>query len=317
MIPLTTPLDNLWAPISADRLDGPVREVRRFTETIAASHFSLSRARLTGNVPLPGAPVGVILGDSHVEAVEVSDRETMGAVVERSLRDSGHSINVRQYGWFGADVPKYAVEAPGIIQAWDPAWVVVVITASDLGPELLTKGDRLVPQPDGQWGAQPGQGRPPSAGARKVAESVLHRSVLLYHLAKRAQGAGLPLIRARNFSREGPASLRAGGIPLSDRTLIALTVLANVYGERLRILFAADVGIDARSPASPAEQAVTAACDTLRLRCASTRNLMVQDRRDSLRLSRGFMNSEPGSGHLNAVGHTLAAQTILRDLLSR
>jgi hypothetical protein len=75
------------------------------------------------------------------------------------------------------------------------------------------------------------------------------------------------------------------------------------------------VGIDGLAPESPAENAVLAACASLVLRCASTRAPMIQDRLDSVRLSRGFTNSVPGEGHLNTVGHTLAAETILRNLV--
>ncbi|HWN17753.1 MAG TPA: hypothetical protein VNO19_02445 [Gemmatimonadales bacterium] len=315
LVPLTTPLNNVWSPILADRLDGEVREVRRFTETIAASHFSLSRARLTGNPPLSGAATGVILGDSHVEAVEVPDRETMGAIVERSLRSADTRINVRQYGWYGSDVPKYVQVAPEITQVWDPVWVVVVITASDLGPDILTAGVRLVRGTDGHWGVT-AESAPARIGrARKIAEQVLSSSGLIYHLAKRGQTAGLPIIRAKNEFGAGKASLRPGGIPLPERTLIALDALREAYGERLRILFATDVGIDGLAPESPAENAVLAACASLGLRCASTRAPMIQDRLDSARLSRGFTNSVPGEGHLNTVGHTLAAETILRNLV--
>jgi hypothetical protein len=313
--PLSTALDNVWAPIEADKLDAGVREVRRFTEVISASHFSPSRARLTGNPPIADAPTGVILGDSHVEAVEVSDRQTMGSLLERSLRDQGLNFNVRQYGWFGADIPKYVLVAPEVIHVWDPAWVVVVLSADDLGPNLLTGSIRLVQHSDGIWGAETDSVAAPAGRGRRLVEAVLNHSVLLYHLAKRAQNAGVPLIRATNQFRAGVASLRPGGLPLPQRAVVALTALQDAYGDRLRILFAADVGVDGLSPKSPGEEVILSACATLLIRCADTRDRMMLDRRDSLRLSRGFMNSEPGSGHLNVVGHRIAAETILRDLL--
>jgi hypothetical protein len=316
LLPLTTPLNNVWDPIGADKLDAEVREVRRFTETIAASHFSLSRARLTGNPPIVSAPNGVILGDSHVEAVEVSDGETMGAILERSLRGAGLNFNVRQYGWFGADIPKYVQVAPEVIHVWDPTWVVVVITADDLGPGLLTGSIRLVQHTDGHWGAAADSAGARTGRIRRIAEAALNESVLLYHLAKRAQNAGVPLIRARNQFSAGVASLRPGGLPLPQRALVGLASLRDAYGDRLRILFAADVGVDGSGPKSQSEEAVLAACAALQIRCADTSDRMAQDRRDSVRLSRGFMNSAPGDGHLNAVGHGLAAETILRDLLA-
>lgn len=316
LTPFTTALDNVWAPITADRLDGEVREVRRFTETIATSHFSLSRSRLTGNAPIADGPTIVILGDSYVEALEVSDGETMGAVLERSLRGVGINANVRQYGWFGADVPRYVYVAPELIQTWDPQWVVVLITASDLGPRLLIGREKLVLHPDGHWSATNDPAPMRAGRSHRIGEAVLSKSVLLYHLTKRAQTAGLPIIRPSNGRGAGLPSTRPGDLPLPERAVVSLTALKDVYGDRLRVLFVADVGLDGLKPASPAEEVTMAACARVDVRCANTRNRMTRDRQDSVRLSRGFMNSTPGHGHLNAVGHVIAAETIFKDLIA-
>jgi hypothetical protein len=190
-----------------------------------------------------------------------------------------------------------------------------VITANDLGPNLLTGGERLVRQPDGGWGAL--SSTPSTAGVfRRVSEPALHRSRLLYHLAKRAQEAGVPVIRARNGWRDGVASIRPGGLPLAERARVAVAALRDAYGSRLRILFAADVGVNGLKEKSPAEEAILAACAETGVRCADTRERMIKDRLGSLRLSRGFMNSVPGAGHLNPTGHAIAAATILQDLVA-
>ena len=317
LTPFTTALDNVWAPITADRLDGEVREIRRFTETIAASHFSLSRSRLTGNPPIADGPSLVILGDSYVEALEVSDGETMGAILERSLRGAGIEANVRQYGWFGADVPRHVYVAPEVIQTWDPQWVVVLLSASDLGPRMLIGREKLVLQTDGHWSATNDPAPIRSSRAHRIGEKVLSKSVLLYHLTKRAQSAGLPIIRPSNGRGAGLPSTRPGDLPLPERAVISLIALKDVYGDRLRVLFVADVGVDGLKPPSPAEEVTMAACAKLAVPCANTRARMTRDRQDSVRLSRGFMNSTPGHGHLNAVGHAIAAQTILEDLIAR
>jgi hypothetical protein len=314
---LTTPLDNEWDPIAADKVGAEVREVRRFTEGIATSSFTRARARLTGNPPIAGTTTGVILGDSYVEAVQVPDRETMGAVLERSLRAAGQSINVRQYGWPGVDIPQYVLVAPEVTRLWDPAWVVVVMTANDLGPDLLVGRVRLVKRADGRWGAAADSVAGRTGRLRRIGEAVLAESVLLYHLSKRAQEAGLPLIGAANAGRDaGPSSMQPGGLPLPQRALVALAALRDAYGDGLRVLFVSNVGLDGWRQETPAEEAILAACTTLAVRCANTRALMTRDRLDSLRVSRGFINSLPGDGHINAVGHALAAETILRNLLT-
>jgi hypothetical protein len=314
--PLTTPLDNRWDPLLAQRPGGRVREVRRFTEGIAASHYSRSRERLTGHPFIATAPNGVILGDSYVEAVQVPDQETMGSVLERSLRAAGKPINVHQYGWSGADVPQYVLVASDVLRRWDPPWVIIVLTANDLGPDLFEDRVRLVERPGGGWDAVADSVRIGKSRLHRLAGAVLSRSVLAYHLMKRAQEAGLPLAGAGNGDGDGgPASIQQGGLPLAERARVALSALRQSYGDRLRILFIADVGIDGRSAKSPAEEAVAATCQKLGIRWADTRARMTQDRLDSGRVSRGFINSIPGRGHINAIGHALAGQTML-DLVA-
>lgn len=314
--PFTSALDNEWDSLAAEQASSHAREVRRFTEGIATSHFSRSRARLTGNPPIESAPIGVILGDSYVEAVQVSDEETMGSALERALRATGQDINVRQYGWPGVDIPQYVSVARDLIRLWDPVWVVVVITANDLGPGISGLLVHPVNDPSRDPRTVTDLKQEPTTWIHRLTGIVLGHSVLVYHLLKRAQEAGLRLPgTAHARDNAGPASLQPGGLPLPQRTHVALTALRESYGDRLRILFIADVGVDGRQGQSPAERSVLAACATLHIRCADTRALMSRDRRDSLRVSRGFINSTPGAGHINAVGHALAAETIRRELL--
>lgn len=311
--PLATPPIAEWAPLSWP--PGPAtREVRAFGEGIAVSHFTVTRERSTGAEPDAGPTRLVILGDSYVEAVQVRDDATMGAVVEQELRRSGAGGNVVQYGWSGVDVPQYVAVAPQILTLHKPEAVVIVLTANDLGADLLTAGARLVRRPDGEWGAVVDPAAHGKGRVRAMADLFARRSSLLYLLLKRAQEVGVTFGQGGS-TPAGGASMQAGGLPLPERALVALAALKEAYGEKLRILFVANVGIDGLRPATPAEEVVRAACDSLAIRCADTRAAMEADRRDSLRLSRGFLNTEPGEGHINAVGHRLAAQTILTQLL--
>jgi hypothetical protein len=87
-------------------------EVRQYYEGIAVAHYAADEERLTGNPEIAGAPNILILGDSHVEAMQVSDAETMGSVLERRLRNAGEPRNVHQYGWSSGAAPLYALMAP-------------------------------------------------------------------------------------------------------------------------------------------------------------------------------------------------------------
>jgi hypothetical protein len=308
-------LDNAWSGVTRADIS-ELRETRRYSEGIATSHFYSDHRRDTGvDVPVTG-PVGVILGDSYVEATEVPDRETLGAVLALLLAARGDRTRVAQYGWSGADTPRYLVEAADLDRVWHPRWVVVVMTVNDLGPDLASGPARLVPWKDHSWGSVVPP-VVPRRGFAKFAETAMRGSVVAYELVKRFETSVPQTLGGGGLepAQTGPVSALPSGLSLPLRARIALEALRSVYGERLRILFIANVGLDGLRPPTPAEEVVLAACGSLGIRCADTRALMAEDRRDSLRLSRGFVNSAPGAGHINAVGHALAARTIAADLV--
>ncbi len=59
-------------PLAADRIHSPTKIVRYYGEGIATSHFSPSRASLTGRAPVASAPWIVIMGDSFVESLQIT-----------------------------------------------------------------------------------------------------------------------------------------------------------------------------------------------------------------------------------------------------
>src|SRR5262249_52960194 len=101
-------------------------EIRNFREGVATAHFLANGLRLTGNPQIADAPSVLIVGDSHVEAFQVEDRQTMGSVLERRLRAEGKSWNALQYGWSGADGPDY-VYAASLLQEKFPTQHIFLI----------------------------------------------------------------------------------------------------------------------------------------------------------------------------------------------
>ncbi len=304
---------------------GPVRTVRSYFEGISAAHFepdglgSLGN-RLTGNARLPDAPEGVIVGDSHVIAQAVSDQETMGAVIERLARAAGRPLNVRQYGWFSANSPTYLASAEPIVRARNPAWIAVVLNASNIGVYALTARQN--------WRMQVAPGdsfrlidmRPPqSAGGPLSMRQQLGRSALALALWRRF---GLIQNQASNeesFNPSEPPDRLDPQLALEAARVPRATVLGlkQAYGRRLLIVYAPEFFGTHYSSADPLEQRVLALCVQEGVACLSTREALARERYDRLRLSRGFHNTAPGVGHFNATGHRIIGQEIWRYLAAR
>ena len=279
-------------------------EQRWYREGVATSHFSPDGLRLTGNAPIAGAPSVLVLGDSKVEALQVSDRQTMGSVLERRLRASGRPWNVQQYGWSGANGPDYVFAASWIDRRFLPQTVFLVVDAGDF--VLTTAVARLRAGADGVTaepiGPDARPGRPPESGG-SVCRG-LQTSGLLYASVVRLHLDVLPRLRPALLGGRADAGMRESG---SDRVVaVVLRALVEAYGNRLVLVYAPAQPYSQTS-AEPEETYLSVACARARAACLDLRQRMVAELEGRHQFTRGFTNTPPGSGHLNAAGHEVAA----------
>jgi len=280
---------------------------RQYSEGIATSHFNDDTSRATGNEFLPGAPTIVILGDSHVPAVQIEDTATMGSVLERLARSHGMPLNVRQFGWsgLGYGIARSLALGPGLAATYDAQKVVVVLSEGAL---------RTYPA-DRAAAARLGAELPPSvrnlSTLERLARQVAHYSVLVHLLYVRLQEA---LLAAR-VERTSPEA-RAACVRTDDdarREIVA--DFKRTFGDRLLLLYAPEVGVDSSEDPDCWERLMLPQCRELGVLCISLRDAML-DAKHSYVLARGFANTLPGTGHLNRVGHELAARTLFEAIAS-
>lgn len=285
-------------------------ELRNSREGLAKSHFTPDGLRLTGNPQIAGAPNVLIEGDSHVEAFQVWDPQTMGAVLERRLRAEGKQWNVPQYGWSGADGPDYVYAAPLILEKFHPSVIFLLMNSGDFG-STTTESARLVER-NGEVvaeGLEPSsvRGHPPSYGgrlAKKLKESALfYATALRFTLDIRPQ-----LIEHKANAQEG--DLQAKTATSENAMDLILRGLKEAYGDKLYILYTPSQPFSAETPVEPQERALLAECKAKGMECRSLRARMVEDLLVHHELARGFPDFAPGVGHLNPRGHELVADEI-------
>lgn len=304
-------------PLDQDRSNQTVVTSENFEEGIAISHYSGSRARLTGEPDLPGAPEIVIVGDSFVEAMHVPDHETMGALIERTSRQTNHPVNVRQYGWDGASPVKYALEGPTINKMWDPAMVVAITPPDDYGQFAL----------EGNWSEATvsngvATGRlldPDSNSLRARVFWKIHNWGLGVQMTHRLAVAILPTIQGtvQSLHHSAAAATPQRGRDYDPETAIAmLRMLKQAYGDKLFVLYTALPSLE--SPTVSEEEAgVLADCRLLEIRCASTGDEARAGILSGKAFLNGFTNSGPAFGHYNAAGHIVQARMIWDEYLRR
>ena len=303
--PFSTPLDRRLGsvPVSYDSTDGWTGTVRFYHEGVATAHFSAANARLTGHPWIAGGPVVVLLGDSHVEALQVTDLETMGSVLESLGRASGVSLDVRQYGWNSASTSQYVAIAPAIVRRWPLGTIVVTLNRGDL------EAASLQDEPNAKVAAdttltvlappiQPPTAPPPRSFSSRVRDAILHRSALLTEVRRRMLLIGSPASGSSHAPPDAPL------IPAA-----AVRSLRRAYGDRLLVVYAPGARISGAQP-DRARERLFAACVANGVRCVDPSDLMQRARAVHGISPRGFDNSPAGEGHLNATGHAAMAQAI-------
>jgi hypothetical protein len=294
---------------AADAVGAPVVTSRQLEEGIAESHFSAAGARLTGNPTIAGAPLVVILGDSHVVAREIRDDETMGAWVERLARSDRYLLNVRQYGWRGASPPQYLLVAHDVLERWHPEQVVVVVDGDDLGADPLNRRFprmRIGANDSVEIVRSPDEDSVRTPGRHYLTLATLMR-IRWQHVVERAP-------KSVRWWLNAPVERRG---PLPPPSVIAevpraeVKALSRAFGSRLLIVYTADVRAIGGERTDPGEQRLIDACAKQKVRCVSMRALMLAARRAGY-VARGFSTTTLGVGHLNAIGHELVGREIWR-----
>lgn len=303
-----------YAPFARDTPRDPVHERRVYYEGIARARYSPAHSRLTGGAWIEGAPVGVIVGDSHVEAAQVADHQTMGAVAERGLRARGTPVNVRQYGRPGYSAPHVLRDAPEIVRRWNPAWVVVVVADNDLDRNPLIGSPRLEIRPDTSWTLRVDPPGSPPAGFRGLVRrtylAAVRASALAYNTTRRGS-------RVVNGPRPPQPPLRPTDPGYELRRLVptvTLRALRQAYGDRLHVIYLSHAEVNPAEDVRLFEAPLLAACRAEGVRCTSMHPAFARARDRRHRLPRGFVNTPPGFGHLNAEGHRLVGEAIIHDV---
>jgi hypothetical protein len=295
-----------------------VRTIRNYFEGISCAHFEVDGlgdvgSRLTGNLRIPGAPEGMIIGDSHVVAYAVRDEETMGSVVERLSRTAGRPLNVRQYGWHGANSPTFLASAASLLHARNPSWVAVVLNSYNIGVNALVIPDgwRMEVTPDA---FRLIDGRPLGHSRwRHTLGQLAKHSRLFLGLGQRL-GLFQTRLARESYAKQMVSQERESALNEQAARVPRATVLGlkEAFGGRLLIVYAPQVLGPGHYSVEPVEMELQQLCARAGVAFLSVREALERDRNDYSRLSRGFHNTAPGVGHFNAIGHRIIGEEIWR-----
>lgn len=300
-------------------------EFRQFHEGISVSHYRQDGERITGNASIAGGKQWLLVGDSHVEADQVGDEETMGAVLERKARQSGLPLNVHQYGLSGANVRSFIAAGPELRKRTAPDATIVLLNAYALGFDSTRALGRLRLSEPLAYFFEPAKPGLPLVRMRRflcsrsvlaseawIASGEIRYSAMHDLLAVRTLLTGRVSAGSRDY--QGPP---ADVSTAESEVAKLLRGLQSAYPGTLLVVYDADLVEIKGEPIDPTQDIVLKVCKEVGIDCIATRSALIEDRNTKQRFSRGFHNTAPGLAHFNAVGHERVADLISESLPRR
>ena len=253
---------------------------------------------------VPGERIDILLmGSSHIEGFNVAQDENAGAVLNTLFDGEKYTYNIGTAGHTMLYCMKHLAAA---LDTYEPGGYVVIETNTvDFAPEDI---DAVL---SGTLADIPSQ-----SGALVTLMQKLPYLRLLYTV--QFKGMAGDADAADTETAEAPAALREPAAALSP----LLEMAADICGERgvqPIIVFDPAVYVDRQGEAyteTDAEclAAFESACAEHGIVFVDLTDAYIDEYAESCRLPYGFVNTTPGTGHMNRVGHRLFAQEVCETI---
>jgi hypothetical protein len=261
--------------------------------------------------PYPGEVRIIAVGDSFTEALQVADGFTYGDQLSSLLeRRIGRPVRVLNCGASGGNPAEYLHLARHLTSRYRPDWTIIQVTDSDFADEELFNDDRrfrLVAKRSGyETRRNPIDSHWTGAATRWPVLSSLtgwgvwRVAVRMYKAHNRPTRATTELKGAD----QGPSAAALEALPW------LLGSLKTEYPGAV-LLYIPETATE--TSVSKTERALQAAAVRADMPMINVRDEFETFEHTSRQRVRGFANTIPGQGHLNAWGHAIVAGRLARD----
>lgn len=283
-------------------------------EGYAICTFSKDGYRLP--VPPPDAsPRILVLGDSYCEAKQVSDNQTFASQLQAELRPQFANVGVWNAGMSGAAPSRYIGMASYYRQVFKPAVTVVQINAGDFTTDMANKSGTfwLEPTKDG-W-----EIHKRDTTEKRGSLKQLDRIPALKGIASQAMRASLFQQVIFKVGQEFGVIKKSSGQPKKENDLDDLyrkhakwivRELAKAYPSLVIVYLPTVDYYKEIDPPAAMESALKEECEIEGVPFANMRTAFVDEYKRTGMACNGFLNTAPGVGHLNALGHRKTAEQL-------
>ena len=248
----------------------------------------------------------LFLGDSFVQARQVSDDQKFTELIERSLNASNPDKNIQtlNFGFAGQDLRSYLNFSKRFDELYHPKLVVIVVNEKDFSP---IAGDQDL-----------------AAKIERGEDSILVKKKTYGRFESLANDLGVRAfgyrLRLQSRAFQGPPTKANAGstkneskddTAFKDSVHKQIDALKSIWGDRLVLVFLQSIpDFGKNEPEKFRSPIIDAAADST-VPCLNLYPAFLEEYRKHQPTS-GFSNSILGSGHLNQHGHTVFAQEFIK-----
>lgn len=256
------------------------------------------------SLPRPGQPSVLVLGDSYTEALMIDDADVFSHRAERELRERGRDLPFLNVGASGSSVADYVQRADEYRRRFTVHWTVAQVRGGDFGADAWNPTKihfrRAV---DGTLETVPA---PPLAAVDRLAPLRRSLSLFVFGVFRARQFLAAWAAEPPPFRAPGPSA--APPAPRDYPVEEEFDRLVAAYDGRITLLVLSSTGTE-----TSFEDRVAARCRATRTSCVELR-ARFDDFARRHESPYGFSNSTWGRGHMNALGHHVAAELLIDEL---
>ncbi len=264
--------------------------------------------------PGPGGTVGVLMGDSFGQGLQVRADQRFSEVTETLLP----GVSIVNMASAGRSPIHYALFAPRLEAEFHPDFFVLQLNDGDLSE--LESGDLWRAALDEFHGV--GGPRPPGTGLAGRARSILRYSGLLNMLSFRvALLAGQERTRLKSkLTGSHPDMRDVVALPVTARAAAladSLIAVVQAVEPRLVLVYVPHIayfGSPAREAYPERRRFYHALAARLGLPLVDPTDALLESYARDHEPLHGFRNTRPGEGHLNARGHAVVGRLLAAEL---
>lgn len=307
-------IDPAWGKVPS-----PNSCYRRGTEGFGITCYSTN-----GEIETPyhdGVPV-VVLGDSYTEATQVDNSEKYVSLTESYLRERGLNVDLHNLGNSGLHTADYVYLAPLITKTFSPEVVVLQVNAKDFSESLDIDGSNYFEQQNGELALSHSDSTPDDVTLENIARSSSLLTYIIFRWSEISPKIVFDSSVSAKFSDAG--ALNGFGNPAAEnisaeQIILQLNAIKRAYSaSRIVILFipnvpvVSDSGLSWTNPSDDYFLSTFKSIDgiTVAYPINGFRALYEEEKI----LPRGFFNTTPNKGHINAYGHELVAKSLADKL---